>query len=417
MTSKVLGNLHQKHYWSNQMSSGSYPRDFRIPAGTFTDAGSIRTEQQIRRLLRQPFPSDQRPGGDFQNLMKQPFRPASERVPRGFQVPTIRPQPFPIPALRKALRRNAGGMAIDMAIALFERGPQFVTGVPDGTGPYGDTWQIIYCPQGITNVEYMKYDSSIYCGPLTPEMVSGYPGIAHVEYQHYGGYKRHVWSFAGYEGGFPAPYTERCHGLWSSNVWVTPNPENEWWIGEEFWPQRWYHEQTNTWWDEPTPLPEQHEGQGKYTYLFPTFKTVVPVRMHDYEPPKDPPLPSKPGPGTKEVKMKLVIKGPVRYLFDSVTELLDVLNCLYAGLPRELQLKPRWDPTRHGGQGGWRHPTPQMKAQQVYQNVNSIDWPKVFGCMVQNEIEDRLIGKVGQLTANANQLRGNLAGVAFGPAL
>lgn len=120
----------------------------------------------------------------------------------------------------------------------------------------------------------------------------------------------------------------------------------------------------------------------------------------------------------KEKKAALHIRGTFAdKLMNIVTESLDVLNCAHSALPRKYQAKPRYDAGGYGGQGRWRRATPQRIAMTVYQNLGHLNVGKFVQCLIQNQVEDYLIGKVGQLTAKANQKRGSFAGAAFGPAL
>ena len=128
-------------------------------------------------------------------------------------------------------------------------------------------------------------------------------------------------------------------------------------------------------------------------------------------------LPRPPRAGTKERKQVLAIRGAVAFVFNGVTESLDALNCAHSALPKSLQKKPRYDPTRYNGQGGYRRATPQEIAAQVYKHFDQVDVAALMSCLVQNHFEDMAIGKLGKITAKANRKRGNFAGLAFGPAL
>lgn len=121
---------------------------------------------------------------------------------------------------------------------------------------------------------------------------------------------------------------------------------------------------------------------------------------------------------TKEVKAALTIRGTiVDRIMGTVTESLDMLNCAHSALPFRYQAKGRYDPGRYGGQGGWRRYTPQRQAHHVYTHWDKIDVGAFIQCVIENQVEDYLIGRLGQLTAKANRRRGAFAGSAFGPAL
>ena len=130
-----------------------------------------------------------------------------------------------------------------------------------------------------------------------------------------------------------------------------------------------------------------------------------------------PRLPSKPPKGTKEKKATLTVSNtPVGWVLNIVTESLDILNCAYKAIPGK-GIPPRWDPTRYGGQGGWRRASPQQITDYVYTNALKMDVGKFITCLIENQVEDRIIGAIGDLTRRANSGSGRFAGVAFGPAL
>ena len=392
---------------------GNYPRDFRIKGGTFTEPLSIRTEEQIRQLLQQPFPSDRSRASDAELLRRAPLRRRGVvRVPKGrWQLP------LPVKAAGNFLpgpwRAGLRALELGLEIARWQKPSQGeVEWDPTDSG-FG---LIAQCTDENDPYDEIRYNSSIYCGPLADP--GGLPGVGHNIQPHWSGaYTRHDWSFACYQTGHADPYPYRYTVTWGTGVgglgWYEQHD------GQMGWPEDWYRESDGTFHAQDpitsgeVVLPTVVTHPGRWTFLWPTFGEVQPVPMHEVPEPPAPPPNVAPGPGTHEIKTALVVTGPIRWLFDSVTELLDVLNCLHDGLPKKLKVKPHWDASA----GRWRRGTPQEIARRVYENIDQIDWQKTLTCMVMNEIEDRLIGQVGQWTKDANQLRRNIAGLAFGPAL
>ena len=142
------------------------------------------------------------------------------------------------------------------------------------------------------------------------------------------------------------------------------------------------------------------------------------------EPPQ-PPNPKPPRPGTKERKGVLTVSGTVAGdILNLVTESLDLLECLHKALPHEFRAKPRWMPGRHGPgwgnrelRGEWVQANPADQFRAVWDNLHRVDLDKFMKCVVQNQLQDMLWGKAGELTKRANQLSDKFAGFEFGPAL
>lgn len=166
----------------------------------------------------------------------------------------------------------------------------------------------------------------------------------------------------------------------------------------------------------------------------------------------------KPKKGDKERKFLLTGKGGIiKWAINAVTESGDFIDALYDALPKELTRQHKRDirmrdygdnqnsfeyvngrkiktagvlPRTVVGIGirnqpageVRRGPSPWDKAKFVYQNLDKVDVPKAFGNLVQNEVEDRAIGKASKARQKASRKaydRGYLprAHLELGPAL
>lgn len=104
-----------------------------------------------------------------------------------------------------------------------------------------------------------------------------------------------------------------------------------------------------------------------------------------------------PGPNTKEVKLR-AITGAVAVLqkfVHATTEGLDHLDSFHDALPSKYKAKAYF------AEGlGWRKARPQDKAFAVFQNFEHLDWNDVIKNVIQNELEDRILGRAN---AGANK--------------
>jgi hypothetical protein len=130
------------------------------------------------------------------------------------------------------------------------------------------------------------------------------------------------------------------------------------------------------------------------------------------------PRPQRPGAKTKEKKVR-VKRGKIVQYIGGVTEWLDAINCLYDSVPNHL--KPGYYPL-HRKDGSvyykrrWK-PNQKQRAQAVYRHVPDLNFTKAFQCLLQNEIEDRAIGKVSQKLgkAHAGSFGDRPLGITSGP--
>lgn len=121
------------------------------------------------------------------------------------------------------------------------------------------------------------------------------------------------------------------------------------------------------------------------------------------------PMPPPPRPPEKAKEKKFIFRGGLRSAVDLLSEVGDVVDCLFKGLS---PAQRRNYYSSYGGRLG-----KGAKALAAYENFHELDWGQVGSCLALNHVEDIAWGSLGRFTRKANQLRGNLAGVEVGPAL
>lgn len=401
----------------------------------------FRGSDDFGELLRQPFrPSG--PGGDLGGILHRPLhlpgRPGSV-PPQGVGSKQLSGPGFPDLGSVALNYSPAGGIragASRLAELLIS---QWAQQSPDRV-VIGDpgAWGTTTCG-GAPNMDYdWLGDSSIYCGPLEEGAINPTGAARVIFYQNFGAYERWRWQFETGTSNWPDPYPYRFDARWDSGFM-----------------DHWFDDGGKNWFKsfdygaglQPEPqLPETVPGSApKWTFLWNNWK--VPTtwgRPRDspepYPPPdtqtgREPPTPRNPqppGPKVKERKGKLSCppESIICELFSQLTEIGDIIDCAWEAIPKNRRTKPRWDPTKrptnvrrnnagkNGSKlGGWRYPSLVDKGRDVYDAAFELDLGKFISCLAANHIEDALIGKLGQLTANANQVRGTFAGLGFGPAL
>lgn len=156
--------------------------------------------------------------------------------------------------------------------------------------------------------------------------------------------------------------------------------------------------------------------------------------------PSAPPvLPHPPGRGVKERKVRVhpVLRFALRHVVGTVTERVDDIMCAIEALPKALRPKPVWVPgpgVQDGGElqrprkkgkanyrwtpQGWKHetgryraPTVQEDLDALYRHWDKLDVGKFLLCLAKNEIEDAIIGRLGQSVGK------RFPGIQSGPAL
>lgn len=139
-------------------------------------------------------------------------------------------------------------------------------------------------------------------------------------------------------------------------------------------------------------------------------------------PPRTPPHVRRPPPrGTRERKYRVTGRA-AQELFGFLTEVEDAVNCLVRNVhpKRSVMIGGRWYHTtkaKNPGKMGYFE-----KVEWGAENLASLDVGGFVACLAQNEIEDRVIGKLGRLADNAwREAHGHLGisptpqGVQSGP--
>lgn len=116
----------------------------------------------------------------------------------------------------------------------------------------------------------------------------------------------------------------------------------------------------------------------------------------------------RPTKNEKEIKPKGATLG--RLIVGAFTEGLDLLEALYAGLPKDIRdssrktngsLNDRFgEPNSFRGKP-FRSSTPQEQAQAIYDNLDEIVWEDFRDAFVENQIEDFIYGKLGKTAGKA----------------
>lgn len=133
--------------------------------------------------------------------------------------------------------------------------------------------------------------------------------------------------------------------------------------------------------------------------VLPGYRQAISGRM------KDPPLPSPP----KGKEKKFIITGNLARALSFLTEVGDVVDCLFSSLPGKVKAAAYGFYNGRLGKGA--------KAMVAYYNFHDINWLTFSACAAANQVEDAVYGRLGRLTGRANRKRGNLAGLTVGPAL
>lgn len=118
-----------------------------------------------------------------------------------------------------------------------------------------------------------------------------------------------------------------------------------------------------------------------------------------------PPAAKPPPANVKERKAKLSKHGvDIMRIVGVTTEALDVLDCLHEALPTKYWAKgvkldkPSVSPfaKNYFGKGEYRAPSPQEKARAVLDNIDKVDMVKFGTCVLQEQLEDFVIGKTSK---------------------
>jgi len=115
----------------------------------------------------------------------------------------------------------------------------------------------------------------------------------------------------------------------------------------------------------------------------------------------------KPPPGTKQKKIALKasgIAGVIRGI-GAFTEGLDALDAIYQALPESL--RKREQAKRHG-----RDPNPLAKLQILLRNLGKLDGPGAIENLINEQIQDTIIGKANRAGRTVNSFGGDGRGTA-----
>nr|QXN72839.1 MAG: hypothetical protein [Microvirus sp.] len=115
--------------------------------------------------------------------------------------------------------------------------------------------------------------------------------------------------------------------------------------------------------------------------------------------------PARPGQRVKERKVKVLAVSPslpVVRIFSQVTEAGDLIDAVYEALPEDLR-KGRRRMTR--------------KLKQIYDHYDKVDIGQAIENIIENQLEDFVIGKVGQGASKGAQRIGWHRGFGIGPAI
>lgn len=163
----------------------------------------------------------------------------------------------------------------------------------------------------------------------------------------------------------------------------------------------------------------------------------LPARGNNVDPkpvPRPDVLPKRPWKPVKETKAAVKWLGAFLNPVNWITESADAIEAVHKALPRELRAKPVWVPAECGkrvytargwrrtdqyadvGCGYFRASNPWEKAVAVYANWEKVDLGKALTNLVENQLEDYIIGKIGSVVGKASRKAGRPIGYQAGDA-
>lgn len=104
--------------------------------------------------------------------------------------------------------------------------------------------------------------------------------------------------------------------------------------------------------------------------------------------------PSRPGKNTRERKYRAGLTGTLRVVVNAITESRDFIEALWKALPKDKRSRP---------EKGRRKVFVQQMLKDLYDNWLDLDLPRAVKEVIANELQDRLYGKAGQLSAKGVQ--------------
>lgn len=190
------------------------------------------------------------------------------------------------------------------------------------------------------------------------------------------------------------------------------------------------------------PVPEPPPGAVEGAAPGPTITLGPSVSVR----PGQSSFPRPPSRGEKETPKRKWKSGAlyrvVNKALGHVTEGMDFVQCLQKSMPAKYRAKPVWvdgprpagNPfQRPGARGktgyrwtprGWekrdgyyRAPSMPEVTEAIYRNVQHIDVDKLIQCLAANAVEDFVLGRLGQMSAEGSRRIGRPYGFQTGPAL
>jgi len=126
--------------------------------------------------------------------------------------------------------------------------------------------------------------------------------------------------------------------------------------------------------------------------------------------------PRPPGAGTKERKVLSPYLYRLLRFYHEAGEALDIVDCLYDALPKDAKAKT---PRYQNKKGEWVNGkiTTKSKMKAIYNNFDKpgLDMGGLTKCLIANEIEDQIVGRIMSGSAGAIQFIGR--GLGWGPAV
>lgn len=109
---------------------------------------------------------------------------------------------------------------------------------------------------------------------------------------------------------------------------------------------------------------------------------------------------ARPGRGNKEKKFiaTVPLQHIVARIANGVTETKDFIDAIHDALPKQYQ-------ARAPNRGRWvrSEAPPQAKAAAIYTHINKIDWKEAWKNVLENQVEDMVIGKSNKAVAKTRK--------------
>jgi len=127
-------------------------------------------------------------------------------------------------------------------------------------------------------------------------------------------------------------------------------------------------------------------------------------------------VPAPPGPGVKERKVFSPLMHGLLRFYHEAGEALDIVDCMYDSLPKQYKAKtPRYQNKKGQWVNGKITTTNKMKALYNGFDKPGYDMGGLTKCLIENEIEDQIVGRIMAGSSHAIQFIGR--GLGWGPAV